>query len=123
MGDFKSWKEYKTLMGAEDFSVPQHSAEPDHAGEDGQEKNKQGGFDPRNEEEIKKFKHADLITLPVSVSGTNCGNCQHFQGHGNAVGYCDHHDILQNVTSRMCCVYWNHSGVSREWGEMSTHEE
>jgi|SRR5581483_4433938 len=74
-------------------------------------KNEQGGFDP-TKDQIAKFKKIDLITLPVA--GTNCGNCM-FMKPVDDVGFCTHKDVQEYITNKMCCVFWNNTGVKRKW--------
>jgi hypothetical protein len=80
-----------------------------------EKKNSYGGLSPHNAEEKKIHKHADLITLPPEVKGTNCGNCKFVKDMKKGVGYCTHHDLECYVTDRMCCSYWNHEKVKRMW--------
>src|SRR5215475_12168783 len=98
MKSFKVWREDKFTE-----SLP-----PEH-------KNKQGGFDPKPEQ-YTKWKKVDLITLPESVSGTNCGNCKYWTDTKEKdVGFCTFKDILEFVTSRNCCAFWDNPGVKRLW--------
>lgn len=74
------------------------------------------GFRPKNEAELKKFKHADLIVLPNKIEGTNCGNCEYGSEKGiDGILYCRHKDLECWVTDRMCCKYWDHADVKRNW--------
>ena len=69
------------------------------------------GVRPKTEKEVEKFKHADLIVLPESVQGTNCGNCK----YADETMFCRHHDIKTQVTKRNCCKYWDNKDVKRDW--------
>ncbi len=73
------------------------------------------GIRPHTEEEIKKFRHADLIVLPDTVEGTNCGNCKYASDKSDGMMYCKHPDIEIYVTDRNCCKYWDHPEVKRNW--------
>ena len=77
-------------------------------------KNGQGGFDPQGESQTNKFKKVDLITLPQNVEGTNCSNCR-FVGEKDGKSYCEHKDVHEYVTKRMCCALWDNKGVMRRW--------
>jgi len=63
----------------------------------------------------ERAKHSDLITLPESVKGTNCGNCKYVQELENDILDCRHEEVAQTVTERMCCSYWDHQDVKRPW--------
>lgn len=69
---------------------------------DKSELNEFGGLKAPNEAYIDMSKHADLVTLP---------------GKANVKikAYCDHEDIHDFVTERMCCAYWDGEGVKREY--------
>lgn len=97
MGTFKDW-----LKTEKDAKTP-GDFKPD------------GGLRPRNEEEVKKFKHADLIVLPNNIEGTNCGNCKYASDKSNGMLYCKHPDLELVVTEKMCCRYWDHADVKRNW--------
>ena len=70
-----------------------------------------GGIIPTD---LKKAKKLDLITLPESVKGTNCGNCRWVKME-NGAGFCQHREVKTWVNDRMCCVKWDHSEVRRPW--------
>lgn len=74
-------------------------------------KDGRGGLVPEN---MQRAKKVDLITLPQSVQGTNCGNCTFFKEDGDH-GWCEHKDVKMHVNKRMCCVYWTNPGVKRPW--------
>ena len=71
------WTTFKKLKenANDDSGIREPEYEQDH-GHDESDKNDQGGLDPANHEELARYKHADLITLPADVKGTNCGNCK-----------------------------------------------
>lgn len=73
---------------------------------DKSELNEYGGLKAPNEAYIDMSKHVDLVTLP-----------------GKAVvkvkAYCNHEDIHDFVTERMCCAYWDGEGVKREFKGVS----
>lgn len=71
-----------------------------------------GGFKPENTQRARKV---DLITLPASIKGTNCGNCEYIQKNGKAL-WCRHKEVQMHVTERMCCALWDHPAVKRSWG-------
>lgn len=64
------------------------------------------------DKELERAKEADLITLPKNISGTNCGNCEYMNFENSQ---CIHEKVLQKVSNRMCCIYWNTDGVIRKW--------
>jgi len=68
------------------------------------ELNEQGGMDPKTEEEMKKAKQADLITLPGG-SKADATNKK----------FCYNGGIKMFVTVRMCCAYWDNQDVKRPW--------
>lgn len=76
---------------------------------------RQGGLVP---EAFDRAARADLITLPVDVPGTNCGNCRFFYG-GSAAAQCRHPEVAMPVNARMCCAFWDNSGALRDWKENS----
>lgn len=63
-------------------------------------------------EELERAKETDLITLPESVKGTNCGNCKFMDVDKN---WCDNKKVNQKVTDRMCCALWDAPGSKRPW--------
>lgn len=80
------------------------------------EKDRLGGLIPPDK---RRAKHVDLVTLPKSIPGTNCGNCKYYKKHGSPAykehhgtkidgehGYCNHHDVEFHVSPRQCCKYW-----------------
>jgi hypothetical protein len=73
---------------------------------------------------LERAKAADLVTLPENVEGTNCGNCQFVD---LKTKFCNHEKVLQTVSPRMCCIFWNAPGTKREWvkeeGEKTNDEE
>lgn len=76
------------------------------------------GIPPHDREEHKKYAHADLITLPPDVEGTNCGNCRFAQESEkvNSGHVCTHPDLTNiEINPRMCCKYWDHAAVKRTW--------
>lgn len=74
--------------------------------------NQEGGLDPQNAKDMAKSKKVDLITLPMNVLGTNCGNCKFINEEKN---FCTHDDVQLPVTERMCCALWDNEGVKRPW--------
>jgi len=78
-------------------------------------RNKEGGFEPKTNEQKSKWKKVDLITLPEEVKGTNCFNCKFIAKKEGNVGYCTHKDVQEWVTSKMCCALWDHSNVKRSY--------
>lgn len=59
---------------------------------------------------ILRAEKADLITLPIDITGTNCGNCLYFKK-----GMCTNPKVNQPVTQKNCCNFWDHEGTTREW--------
>ncbi len=80
---------------------------------------KQGGVVPVDSSDMRRAKDADLVTLPRSIDGTNCGNCSLFNWlgvlNGSDVGHCDHHAVNQPVSDRQCCYFWTNSQAIRPW--------
>lgn len=109
----RSWKSFKEEKS--NFQEPEYEKDHGHSAAD---LNSGGGFDPENEEEHARYKHADLITLPSSVEGTNCSNCKFVKKVENGLNFCEHEDVKMYVTPRMCCKYWDHEDVKRDWGGM-----
>ena len=68
------------------------------------ELNVQGGIDPKTQEEMKRSEKADLITLPGG-SKSDVLNKK----------FCYNDQIKMFVTVRMCCGYWDNTGVKRPW--------
>jgi hypothetical protein len=68
------------------------------------ELNNNGGIDPKNEDEMKRAKEADLITLPGGDK-TDSKN----------KGLCGHPKVKMYVTARMCCAFWDNDLVKRPW--------
>ena len=82
--------------------------------------NKLGGIDPTESYLIKKAKEADLVTLPVSVKGTNCYNCKYIRNVTQERGFCSHPKVQQNVNERMCCALWDAKGIYRVFGKIDS---
>lgn len=104
MGQFKEWIGKKQPQEDYEFGIKPIP-----------KKNAEGGFDPTTTEQVKVFKNADLITLPVI--GTNCANCMFVKvtDEKAGIGYCMHKNVQEWVTSKMCCKYWSHPDVKRQW--------
>ena len=68
--------------------------------------NRQGGLDPEHSADLANAKASDLVTLPG-------------RGTAREAFFCEHENIKQWVTDRMCCIYWDAPGVHRSWGKMS----
>lgn len=73
---------------------------------DKSELNEYGGLKAPNEAYIAMSKHADLVTLPGKTTV-------------KIKAYCNHDDIHDFVTERMCCAYWDGKGVKREYKGIS----
>ena len=67
--------------------------------------NKEGGIDPKNEDEMKRAKEADLITLPGGDKSDS----------KNKALCCHPPQMKMYVTSRMCCAFWDNVRVKRPW--------
>lgn len=78
-------------------------------------KNKFGGVDPDTPEAAARAKAVDLITMPIDIKGTNCGNCMFFSKQGSSGALCQHPEVRQPVNERMCCNRWNAKGTHRPW--------
>jgi hypothetical protein len=75
------------------------------------EKDANGGLVP---EDTERARSVDLISLPIDVKGTNCGNCK-FVFKGKEGGYCTNNKVNMPVNDRMCCALWDNEGVRRAW--------
>ena len=69
---------------------------------DKSELNENGGLKAPNEAYVKMSKHVDMVTLPGKAAV-------------DVKAFCDHDDIKDFVTERMCCAYWDGEGVKREF--------
>lgn len=58
--------------------------------------------------DAERARKVDLIMLPSSIDGTNCGNCTYFDK-----GFCKHPKVKMNVNKRMCCYYWQRPDAPR----------
>ena len=58
--------------------------------------------------DLERAEHAVMIELPANIQGTNCGNCQYLSN-----GYCNHHEIEQEVKTNWCCNYWFAEGTKK----------
>ncbi len=65
----------------------------------------------KESEQLKRAEKTDLVTLPETVSGTNCGNCK-FISTGSV---CTNKEVDQKVSVRMCCALWDQIGTKRAW--------
>lgn len=81
-------------------------------------KNKQGGIDPTERYLLQRAKEADLVTLPKSIEGTNCGNCK-FIRKQEEDGFCTHPKVQMVVNNRMCCALWDNNHLLRSFGKKS----
>lgn len=81
-------------------------------------RNKSGGIDPEEKHLIERAKHADLVTLPKDVKGTNCYNCMYVRDKRDDCGFCTHPKIKMLVDERMCCAFWDNKGVHRSFGKI-----
>lgn len=63
---------------------------------------------------LLKVAHAELVTFPNDVPGSNCANCKYQKDNE-----C-HHPLmgvqLLDGAEKMCCDYWDHEGT-KHWGE------
>ena len=83
--------------------------------------NDQCGLVPRTKTAARRAAKADLGTLPVGMSGTNCANCEYATrkqvikegGADVIVAFCAHTRVEQYVTHRMCCAFWSAPGFLR----------
>ena len=69
---------------------------------DKSELNENGGLKAPNEQYIKMSKHVDMVSLPGKATVS-------------MKAFCDHDDVKNFVTERMCCAYWNGEGTKREF--------
>jgi hypothetical protein len=82
------------------------------------EENELGGLIP-DKSEKERAKKADLITLPEDVKGTNCSNCKFVKilDKEKGLGYCEHPEVDQHVTARMCCALWDNKKAERDFNK------
>lgn len=73
-------------------------------------RNALGGIEPTDPEELQRAQAVELSTLPRTMQGANCGNCDFFRSHDSA-GFCTNPEIQIDVTERMICVQWTSSLV------------
>lgn len=78
--------------------------------------NELGGVVPESIADQVRARKSDLITLPPNIWGTNCGNCKFVRNVGpEGFGFCSHPKVLQPVSARMCCAFWDANGVLRDF--------
>jgi hypothetical protein len=78
-----------------------------------QTRDEQGGYIPSS---LVRAKNVDLLTLPDSVSGTNCSNCMHVDGSPEH-GYCRHPKVRMPVNEHMCCALWDNRQAIRHFSK------
>lgn len=71
--------------------------------------NAQGGYTYTGEAK-STAKEVDLISIPRSINGTNCGNC-----YFSEKGVCAHKNIKLPITDKMCCSLWDNTNSMRSW--------
>lgn len=80
---------------------------------------KQGGELPVIDRD--DLQHADFVTLPKGIPGTNCSNCRFVKAKGDG-HVCTNENLEgQAVTNRNCCAYWDATGTLREWERDTTN--
>lgn len=74
---------------------------------------------------VSRAKASDLIILPENVQGTNCSNCKfvEIKDAEKGLGYCNNKNVDQDVTARMCCIYWDAHGTKRVWERVEKNEK
>lgn len=77
--------------------------------------NSLGGLVDTHKDTLARAKAVDLVTLPISVKGTNCYNCKFIDNKTKSKGYCIHPEVKQYVNERMCCALWDAKGTYRAW--------
>jgi hypothetical protein len=78
---------------------------------DKSELNENGGLKPTSDAYVAMAKHADLISLPGKASVKE-------------KAFCNHEDIQDFVTERMCCAYWDNKDAERPFkGKADIMEE
>ena len=68
-----------------------------------EELNPNGGLKAPNKEYIAMSKRIDLVTLPGKDASVT------------VKGFCDHKEIMDWVTERMCCSQWDNENTVREY--------
>lgn len=77
---------------------------------------KNGGIIPDTKAKMQRAKAVDLVTFPLSVNASNCGNCASFHKIKDlkaGYGYCSHPEVDQYVAVVQCCNEWNKPGIFR----------
>ena len=69
---------------------------------DKSELNSNGGLKPTSEAYIDMAKHVDLVSLPGKATV-------------KTKAFCDHEDVQDFVTERMCCAYWDNEDAKRDF--------
>ena len=77
--------------------------------------NSQGGVIPPDNAAKLRARRADLGTLPNTITGTNCKLCEYYSPEDSRglIGMCTHKAVLQPVTYRQCCIYFDCKGWKR----------
>jgi dephospho-CoA kinase len=69
---------------------------------DKSELNSNGGLKPTSEAYIDMAKHVDLVSLPGKATV-------------KTKAFCNHEDVQDFVTERMCCAYWDNKDAKRDF--------
>jgi hypothetical protein len=69
-----------------------------------------GGVVPSS---LERAAIIDLLTLPQTLTGTNCSNCRSFDGTTPELGFCVNPKVRMHVNDRQCCALWTAVGVLR----------
>ena len=69
---------------------------------DKSELNSNGGLKPTSEAYVDMAKHVDLVSLPGKATV-------------KTKAFCDHEDVQDFVTERMCCAYWDNEDAKRDF--------
>ena len=82
--------------------------------------NSQGGLSSEDsKDQLERAKDVDLVTLPTTITGTNCYNCKWIKDKTSKIGYCSNPKVAQYVNNRMCCAIWDSTYALRNFNGKS----
>lgn len=80
-----------------------------------------GGLNDLTPDALRRAKKADLVTLPRSITGTNCFNCKYLKSKRSNKGFCSNISVKQEVNERNCCALWDNGSAYRTFGKISSN--
>lgn len=69
---------------------------------------------PYDSSRRERARNVDLVILPNTIEGTNCGNCKFMDDNSD---YCLPAHVDQPVKKNWCCALWDAFGVKRVGGD------